>query len=305
MSNGAVDPNQLFGISVFDIPQAITKYLTYTLVLHFIALGAAAGATVFGALSHISTMSVWCFPTCLASIASSFSLLALVFDLVIFYIAKARIDDVNGATASVGISVWLVLAAWLLAGIGGCAFGVGNCCYGKRRNSMSGDPKEAYYANQNRPDDFRLQAMRDEQIRKQEQGLPNFQELERTPLTSGPSDNEDKYLYEEQPMQASNGRLARDGSVLTGVGMGYGRRGPNEQGGLQQGTFGNGYGGYETLQPPSLARRVSSGSGVTAGNAGVGAGGQGVEGPEPQGYEQYYGDQQHNCEQLRRYPHSL
>ncbi|ORX38553.1 hypothetical protein BD324DRAFT_649916 [Kockovaella imperatae] len=301
------NPNELFGISLFDIPTTITKYLTYTLVLHLVALAAAAGSFVFGLLSHIGTMGVWCFPTCLASIASSTALIALVFDLVIFYIAKARIDDVNGASANIGICVWLVLAAWLLAGFGGCAFGLGNCCLSRRNNRNSGDPKMDYYSNSfNRSDDMRLQALRDEQLRKKEQGLPSFQELERTPLTgTGGNDAEDKYLYEEQPIPRSRSTgsgLARDGSVLQGVGLGYGRRMPGGAGAAEaypQGTFGNGYGGYETLQqPPSLARRISNSSGVTAGNAGVGAGGQGVEAPEvPQnqsgGYGGYYG-QNHN-----------
>ena len=165
-----------------------------------------------------------------------------------------------------------------------------------------------YYAQQMRSDDMRLQAMRDEQLRKKEQGLPSFQELERTPLTNA---DEDKYMYEEQPLpqsRSNGGGLARDGSVLQGVGVGYGRRtagaaAAGAAGGYAQGTFGNGYGGYETLQhPPSLARRVSDVSGVTAGNAGVGAGGQGVEAPEDpqqaqaQDYGGYYGNQNHNCQ---------
>jgi hypothetical protein len=153
-------------VTIFNIPETITKYLTYTLILHPIALLFALLSTIFGLLSHISSLSVLCFPTCFASIASSISLLALVLDLVIFYIAKTRIDAVSGASASIGVSVWLVLAAWLLAGFGGCAFGVGRCCMGRRANQSSGDTDGRGYLPNNggRSDDLRLQALRDEQL---------------------------------------------------------------------------------------------------------------------------------------------
>lgn len=282
------DPNDLFGVSLFNIPETITHYLTYVLILHIVALAAAGAATIFGLLSHIGSMSVLCFPTFFASLASSVSLLALVFDLVMFYISKARIDNVNGASASIGISVWLVLAAWLLAGFGGCAYGVGKCCIGSRNKRDSGDAQlmNGYYggnAGNGRSDSMRLQAMRDEQLRKKEQGLPNFQELERTPLTTT-RDDEDKYLYEEQAPAA----LRRDGSVLQGVGMGYGRRTPGAPNpGLG---YGNGAGapydpnGY--YQDPAVRRQPSTASGMNAGVAGYGAGGAGVDWPGQYGQNQ-------------------
>lgn len=297
-------------MTVFNIPETITHYLTYVLILHIVALGFAALSTIFGLLSHIGSLSVMCFPTCFASLASSFSLLSLIFDLVMFYIARARIDAVAGASASIGMCVWLTLAAWLLAGFGGCAYGVGRCCMGQRAARDSGDPSGKGYsqtASGSGTEDMRLLALRDEQLRKKEQGLPNFQELERTPLTAG--EGEDKYLYEEpqaqaQPTAGMSG-LRRDGSVVQGVGMGYGRRTPGgAQNGGQQG-YGGGwnpqgqYGGYRGgLQPVPVARRPSAaGTMMTnSGNAGVGAGGQGVESEEPQDYGGYYGNQQHNCE---------
>jgi hypothetical protein len=42
---------------VFNIPKTISKYLTYTLIIHIIALGFAVFATIFGALSHIKVRS--------------------------------------------------------------------------------------------------------------------------------------------------------------------------------------------------------------------------------------------------------
>lgn len=206
-----------------------------------------------------------------------------MFDLVIFYIAKARIDDVSGASASIGTSVWLVLAAWLCAGLGGCAYGIGRCCINRRGSRDGGDGKKDYYAGRDGTDDMRLQALRDEQLRKKEQGLPNFQELERTPLTN---DQEDKYLYEEQAREAQGSTVGRNGSLVQGVGVGYGRR-SNGNNGAQ------GY-GYDQLQAPAgVARRDSVMTSAGPGAAGVGAGGGGVEQPN-QGYGQYYGNAQNN-----------
>ncbi len=300
------DPNKLLGITVFNIPETITKYLTYTLIIHIIALACGIAATIFGLLSHISTLSVMCFPTCFASLTSSFSLLALILDLVIFYIAKSRIDDVSGASATIGSSVWLTLAAWIIAGVAGFAYGIGRCCIGQRSNRDGGDPKvdNNGYRHQGGPDDMRLQAIRDEQVRKKEQGLPSFQELERTPLTAGEGD--DRYLYEDQPSQSTmQGSLRRDGSLVQGVGVGYGRKNSRTpmNGGQVLGYGGgwggppDGYGNYGDLAPVPIARRPSARSGVTsAGGAGVGAGGAGVERAEPQGYGGYYGAGQQNCE---------
>ncbi|ORY35459.1 SUR7/PalI family-domain-containing protein [Naematelia encephala] len=286
------NPNTLLGVTSFDIPEAITKYLTYTLVIHIVALACAAASVVFGLLSFIPGLALLCFPTCTASMASGFSLLALVFDLVIFYIAKTRIDKVDGASASIGACVWLTLAAWLCAGLGGCAYGIGNCCFGSRRRSRSVDDD----GTDGGPDPMRLHAIRAEQVRQQqkEQGLPSFESLERTPLNSGVGDDaEDKYLYEDQPRVTpvpgaysnvgSNAGLRRDGSVLQGVGLGYGRRTPRNQA------------GYNELAPvPSIGRRPSAAT--HAGAAGVGAGGGGIEQPDygyydqQNGYDQGYND---------------
>ena len=284
------DPNQLLGVTLFDIPTTITHYLTYTLILHVIALFFAACATICGLLSHISTLSMLCFPTCFASLTSATALIAFIFDLVIFYIAKSRIDAVSGASASIGVCVWLTLVAWLLAGLSGCAYGIGRCCVGSSGRRESGDPRSSKGYYDGRPDDMRMHAIRDEQLRKKEQGLPNFQELERTPLAA---DGDDKYLYEDQQPQ---GALRRDGSLVQGVGMGYGRKTPVSAGraGYQNG-YAQGYGGYGA-PGANMQRRMSATT--SAGEfAGVGAGGAGVDRPEygnTGGYGSYGGE--HNCE---------
>jgi len=99
------------------------------------------------------------------------------------------------------------------------------------------------------------------------------------------------------------GGLARDGSVLHGVGMGFGRRTAGQVGAYPQVGHPNPYsgqgGGYgynnDSLRRPTRSPSVTSG--MTAGNAGLGAGGLGVDRLEPQGYGgNYYGSQEHNCE---------
>lgn len=258
---------------MFDIPEAITRYLTYVLILHVVALALALLSTIFGLLSHISSLSVLCFPTCFAATASTVSLIALVFDLAMFYIAKARIDNVSGASASIGMAVWLTLAAWLLCGFAGCAYGVGRCCVGSREKRAPADPKHGYgdyyRAPSGGPDAMRMDAIRDEQTRKKEQGLPSFAEYERTPLNN--SEIDDKYNVDD-PSRNMPGALRRDGSVVNGVGVGYGRRtGPSEN-------YHVGYaGGYQGAPACGLGRRPSDSMMTDAGNAGLGAGPGGVQ----------------------------
>lgn len=281
----ALDPNDLLGVSMFDIPEAITKYLTYVLILHIVALALALLSTIFGLLSHISSLSVLCFPTCFAATASTCSLIALVFDLAMFYIAKARIDNVSGASASIGMAVWLTLAAWLLCGFAGCAYGVGRCCVGSRdRDKRSRDPKQDYgdyyRAPSGGPDAMRMDAIRDEQIRKKEQGLPSFAEYERTPLNN--TDIDDKYNVDD-PSRSMPGALRRDGSLVDGVGVGYGRRtGPSED-------YHVGYAAGYQGPPSGLGRRPSDSMMTDAGNAGLGAGPGGVQQNDP--YATGYGQQ--------------
>ena len=242
-----------------------------------------------------------CFPTCLASITSGITLIALIIDLVMFYIAKSRIDAVSGASASIGICVWLTLVAWLLSGLSGCAYGIGRCCVGSSGRRESGDPrgKGSYDP---RSDDMRLHAVNDEALRKKEQGLPSFQEYERTPLAGQDTEGDDKFLADEQNMPGAmptlNG-LRRDGSVVQGVGMGYGRR-KSPAAGYQNGYAPNGYGsgagigGYPgyAAAGANLQRRLSGQT--SAGDfVGVGAGGAGVDRPDYG--EHHYGDSSCEC----------
>lgn len=156
---------------------------------------------------------------------------------------------------------------------------------------------------------MRLDALRDEELRKKEQGLPGFATLETMPLTAAVGDDYGYNQYQHQHQQQQMpGALRRDGSVVNGVGVGYGRRTPGgssaaaahdpyHTGGSPWDPHGGGgYGGNAGLVPPQAARRLSGSDGMSmsgmtvsnAGQAGLGAGGAGVEQP---GYG-YYAQQQ-------------
>lgn len=141
---------------------------------------------------------------------------------------------------------------------------------------------------------MRLRALADEQARKKEQDLPSFAEPERVPLTAA----EDKYYYEEPQQQQMPGGLRRDGSVLNGVGVGYGRRSPRN--GPVQAYPAGANGMYARTGTPGSVRPPASEYSY-AGNAGVGAGGAGVERAPSQGRNgQGYYDQSdpNQCEYI-------
>jgi hypothetical protein len=67
----------------------------------------------------MSALSIW-----MASIAATISMIAFIFDMVVWNIASSRIKS-SGGTASLGQANWMVLAAFLLLAFSGCAFGFG------------------------------------------------------------------------------------------------------------------------------------------------------------------------------------
>ncbi|GMK58284.1 hypothetical protein CspeluHIS016_0503160 [Cutaneotrichosporon spelunceum] len=266
--------------SLINIPAAVSKYLTYVLVLHIVGLGFAVIALLLALIELIPGFNLVCFPTCMASFASTATLIAFIFDLAIFFIAKGAIGKMPGARADIGASVWMTLAAWVCCSLAICTFGLANCCCscggrGRRDNNRDSrkskkdrireheDAEDDSYYRGRRDQDMRMQAIRDEERRKYEQDLPSFQPFEREPLN--PEPREDKYLYDE---------AAAHGTTVQGVGVGYGRRGgaPNP---YAQADTATGYG-----QNLGVQRQPSTGSSLlTAGNAGVGAGGEGVDQP--------------------------
>lgn len=85
------------------ISGSVIKGLTYTLVLHPVALGAAAATVLLGILAHCDGCLAPCFSTCFAGITASITAIAFGLDLALFVLAKKRIEAVgNGESASYG-----------------------------------------------------------------------------------------------------------------------------------------------------------------------------------------------------------
>ncbi|KAJ7665084.1 hypothetical protein DFH06DRAFT_1390388 [Mycena polygramma] len=194
-----LDINSLVGNNLpIEIPNVVVKWLTYVLVLHIVALALAAGSALFGLLAHVREMSMTCCSTCVSGFAAAVALLAFIFDLAFFFIAKSRINAVG--SASIGNAIWLTLAAWILLFFSGCFYTLGRCCISKR--SKRGD----WDRRQQAPppdggDQLRLDAIKAEADRKARQkasegGLPPFHE--RQPLTSTAYDDGSN-VYSDKP----------------------------------------------------------------------------------------------------------
>jgi hypothetical protein len=183
------DINKLVGNSTpIDIPQVAVKWLTYALVLHIVALAFSAGSAVFGLLAHVREMSMTCCSTFVAGIAAAVALLAFIFDLAFFYLAKARLNKVQGGSAQIGNAIWLTLAAWVMLFFSGCFYTLGRGCIKKRPRGDDWErQKPAPEPAPRQPDQLRLDAVKAEADRKARQkvsegGLPAF--AENTPLTA-------------------------------------------------------------------------------------------------------------------------
>ncbi|KAG7099727.1 hypothetical protein E1B28_001544 [Marasmius oreades] len=188
-----LDINSLVGNKTpIEIPQVAVKWITYVLVLHIVALVFAAGSAVFGLLAHVREMSMMCCSTCVSGFAAVAALLAFIFDLALFFLAKARINAVGKAT--IGNAIWLTLAAWVLLFFSGCFYTIGRCCiskrgprdkWGKRPNEYGEGPGGNNTSRDMYAEQMRMDAVKAEQARKtkqQEVGLPAFHES--VPLTA-------------------------------------------------------------------------------------------------------------------------
>ncbi|KAF8807931.1 pali-domain-containing protein [Phlegmacium glaucopus] len=194
-----LDINGLVGNKLpIKIPQVVIKWITYALVLHIVALAAAAGSAVFGLLAHVREMSMVCCSTCISGFAAVIAMLAFIFDLVLFFVAKARINSVG--SAQIGSAIWLTLAAWVLLFFSGCFYSFGRCCINNRSKSKGynddnnggnwrsrGDTEMGPSSKNDFTDQRRLDAVKAEADRKAYQkqaeiGLPRFPETQ--PLTA-------------------------------------------------------------------------------------------------------------------------
>jgi len=187
--------NQLVGNRTrVQIPQVVVKWLTYALVLHLVALIFATVSAFFGLLAHIREFSMSCLSTCVSGVGAAIALLAFVFDLAFFFVAKSRLNAVKGGSATMGNAIWLTLAAWILLFFSGCFYGLGRCCIRRRpRDMMPVDNGRWMPAPSTGPtyeEQMRLDAVKAEADRKARQnqgelGLPSFPEYDPTqPLTS-------------------------------------------------------------------------------------------------------------------------
>lgn len=222
-SQESADINSLVGNKLpVQIPQVVVKWLTYALVLHIVALGLAAGSAVFGLLAHVREMSMTCCSTCVSGFAAAVALLAFIFDLAIFFLAKARINAIG--SAEIGNAIWLTLAAWVLLFFSGCFYTVGRCCITKRKprsdwnNKKGAEPTPIGGGN---GDQMRLDAVKAEADRKAKQkdvevGLPAFSETQ--PLTAYIEGNNVHMdtPYKDESNAAYGGKPSRGGGYSGG-----------------------------------------------------------------------------------------
>ncbi|KZT02497.1 pali-domain-containing protein [Laetiporus sulphureus 93-53] len=187
----SLDVNELLGDdTVVQIPNVLVKWITYALVLHIVGLILAALSAIFGLLAHVREMSMAYCSSFVSGFAASVSLVAFIFDLVLFFVTKSRIKD-EGGSASLGNAVWLTLVAWLLLFFAGCFYGIGRYCIKRRpgrfgRNTPSADDR---YAEQMHLDAVKAESDRKARQRQKEGGLPAFQEYEQMqPLAKTPSE---------------------------------------------------------------------------------------------------------------------
>lgn len=181
-----LDVNKLLGNDLpIQIPQVVVKWLTYALVLHLVAFGLAAISALFGLLAHVREMSMTCFSSCISGFGATVALIAFIFDIVFFFVVKARLNDVQGGSASIGNAIWLTLAAWILLFFSGCFYGIGRCCIKRRpRNNWDGMKGGLGaeggdgYAEQMRLDAVKAEADRKARQKQGEVGLPAFQEYD-------------------------------------------------------------------------------------------------------------------------------
>ncbi|KAJ7455949.1 SUR7/PalI family-domain-containing protein [Mycena galericulata] len=218
-----LDINGLVGDSLpIQIPDVVVKWLTYVLVLHIVALALAAISAVFGLLAHLREMAMTCCSTLVSGLAATVAFLAFVFDLALFFLAKARINAIG--TASIGNAIWLTLAAWVLLTFSGCFYTLGRCCISNRKRDQRQDPSVTGPNEQMRLDAVKAEADRKARQKASEGGLPAFHESE--PLTTAGYDDGTS-VYTDKPytpagyVQAPAGSRAVDQYYNAGSSAGY------------------------------------------------------------------------------------
>ncbi|KAF9270720.1 pali-domain-containing protein [Marasmius fiardii PR-910] len=268
-----LDINSLVGNnSPIQIPQVAVKWITYVLVLHIVALVFAAGSAVFGLLAHVREMSMMCCSTCVSGFAAVAALLAFIFDLALFFIAKARINAVGKAT--IGNAIWLTLAAWVLLFFSGCFYTIGRCCitkrgprdkWGKRQPEHGEGPGGSSSSRDVYADQMRMDAVKAEEARKNKQnevGLPAFYESQ--PLTAR-VDGDSVYTesYRDNVPQSPQGHGPRPNPSGGYAGGGYMQQ-PASNRAVDEYYHPTGASAAATSYPPGPRRQGSSHSYATS-----------------------------------------
>ncbi|CDZ96749.1 Actin cortical patch SUR7/pH-response regulator PalI [Phaffia rhodozyma] len=267
-----LDLDSILAITAIDIPTSLSKWITYVLIVNFF------GMTILSSI--------------VAGIGASVAMVAFGFDIVLFFLAKKRINSLSGASSSIGMSTWLVLAGWICLMFSGCAFGFGRRCIQSRGPR---DPDGGARGRKVNPDDaydeqIRQDAFQQEQDRKYRlangdmagQGgvgnpnhLPGFQPYETIPLTSTGNRGQgtDQWLEEEDEQDERD--LGVGGNAAH---LGYRDQAENPYAAGAVGVgAGNAYAG-------SIAGRSEVASYAMGGfNAGRGAGGRGLDQGAPYG----------------------
>ncbi|KAI0066414.1 pali-domain-containing protein [Artomyces pyxidatus] len=265
--------NQLVGDNTkIQIPQVVVKWITYTLVLHIVALVLAGISAIFGLLAHVRELSMTCCSTCVSGFGAAIALLAFIFDLAFFFIAKSRINAVKGGSAVMGNAIWLTLAAWILLFFSGCFYGLGRCCVrrrprdgglGARQGSEAWMPPARApgptYEEQMRLDAIKAEADRKARQKQGEVGLPAFQEYDPTqPLTL---EEEEQHAL---PYRDNAGGFGRRPSQPNAYAGGYAQAPPGTRAVDEYYAPSN----QQNLYPPQPRREPTAASGHTQQSSG-------------------------------------
>ncbi|KAG8824971.1 hypothetical protein FRC17_008907, partial [Serendipita sp. 399] len=273
------NPNAILSLNLplnLEIPNVVVKWITYVLVLHIVALGLSAISAVFGLLAHIREMAMTCFSSCIAGMAATVTLIAFIFDIILFIIIRTRVRAVGGV-ATLGNGLWLTLAAWVLLFLSGFFFGIGRCCFANRPRVPKGDHPKKWYngggwnhgggggametGGISHNEAMRMEAIKAEQERKARQaevGLPAFptkNDAESRPLNK--KNGEAQYYVEEDSEDEATGQY-KSPYVPAGAAMGAGAAGAGAYGAQRRGSTGTTY----TTNYAGRGRQQASSQGV-------------------------------------------
>ncbi|PLW36562.1 hypothetical protein PCANC_15497 [Puccinia coronata f. sp. avenae] len=219
----------------------IISKLTIALILHPIAAGLALLSALLGLVSHIREYSRSYYTSCLSSLASTAALLAFVLDIVVFSIAKNRLNAISDSTvavsASLGNAIWITLAGWLCLTLSGFFFCAGRCLFARRHRAQAQadhlrPEPDLHYTKQMRNDAHQAEKARQQDAlfnNHQQHGQPNlpafaeyhnqFNNQEHIPLNRFNP-------HEDEILSSDHQRLLPSPDdypsvTLNGVGMGY------------------------------------------------------------------------------------